>query len=71
MGQGEDKPKADVVSLSGQPIYRHAEPAPSAPPAGEENIEAISAHIERHLGPVDSDFHPGLPQVKQLLPQLP
>lgn len=57
MEQGEDKPKAGVVSLSGQPIYQHGEPTPWAPPAGEENVEEISAHIERHLGPVDSVYH--------------
>ncbi len=48
---------ADVVSLSGNPIYRHGDPTPFAAPQGEEFIEQISDHIERHLGPVDGVFH--------------
>lgn len=48
---------ADVVSLSGDPIYRHAEPAPWAAPQGEEYIQQISDHIQTHLGPVSTVFH--------------
>jgi hypothetical protein len=51
-----EKP-AKVVSLSGSPIYRHEEALPWAPPPGEEYIEQISAHIEKHLGPVETVFH--------------
>jgi hypothetical protein len=48
---------AEVVSLSGNPIYRHGDPAPWSAPQGEEFIQQISEHIERHLGPVDTVFH--------------
>jgi hypothetical protein len=48
---------ADVVSLSGSPIYRHGEELPWAAPKGEEFIEQISAHIEKYLGPVETVFH--------------
>jgi Suppressor of fused protein (SUFU) len=46
-----------LVSLSGAPIYKHGEATEWAPPAGEEFIEQISAHIEAHLGPVETVFH--------------
>lgn len=45
------------MSLSGSPIYRHGEPAAWEAPEGEEFIEEISAHIETHLGPVETVFH--------------
>lgn len=48
---------SNVVSLHGDPIYHHTESAPWAPPRGEVRITEISAHIERHLGPVDCVFH--------------
>ncbi|MFO1251389.1 MAG: suppressor of fused domain protein [Inhella sp.] len=53
----EPRKSADIVSLSGNPIHRHGEPNAWAPPQGEEFIEEISAHIEKHLGPVESVFH--------------
>jgi hypothetical protein len=56
MSSSDDKP-SDVVSLSGSPIYRHGEALPWAPPQGEEFIEEIGGHIERHLGPVASVYH--------------
>lgn len=49
--------ESKVVSLAGQPIYRHGEPAEWRPPQGEECIEEISSHIERHLGKVETVFH--------------
>jgi hypothetical protein len=55
---GNESPKdAQVASLSGSSIYRHGEARAWEPAQGEEFIEQISAHIERHLGPVDSVFH--------------
>ena len=48
---------ADVVSLSGNPIYRHSNPTPWSAPQGEEFIQQISGHIEKHLGPVETVFH--------------
>lgn len=45
------------VSLSGSPIYRHGEPRPWTPASGEECVEQISAHIEKHLGLVETVFH--------------
>jgi hypothetical protein len=48
----------NVVSLSGQPIYRYPEgPSDWAPPQGEMCLEQISDHIEKHIGKVDSVFH--------------
>lgn len=52
-----DKDDNTVVSLSGSPIYRHSEEKDWEAPQGEQNIEAISQHIETHLGPVDWVFH--------------
>lgn len=47
-----------LVSLSGAPIFRYTEgPRDWEPPRGEECLEAISAHIGRHLGEVDTVFH--------------
>ncbi|MDO8455927.1 MAG: suppressor of fused domain protein [Burkholderiaceae bacterium] len=51
------KKTADIVSLGGSPIYRHGEPVPWAPPLGEEFIQQISDHIEKHLGPIENVFH--------------
>jgi len=52
-----DIPESTVVSLNGQPIYRHGDPSPWTPPAGEECIEQISEHIERYLGKIETVFH--------------
>ena len=52
----DDKDR-QVVSLSGQPIYHHDEPAPFSAPQGEAFIDEISDHIEGHLGPIDKVFH--------------
>lgn len=46
-----------VVSLSGAPIYRHAESAPWQAPQGEECIDQISDHIERYLGKIETVLH--------------
>lgn len=56
MSSNPEKP-AKIVSLSGSPIYRHGEALPWAPPPGEEYIEQISDHIEKHLGPIETVFH--------------
>lgn len=48
---------SDILSMAGQPIYRHGEPAEWQPPQGEECIEEISSHIEKHLGKVETVFH--------------
>jgi hypothetical protein len=53
----EQHESAQLTSMSGSPIYRHGAPAAWEPPRGEEFIEEISAHVERHLGPVASVFH--------------
>lgn len=52
-----DLKEKSIVSLSGQSIYHHDEPAPFEAPRGEEFIEEISNHIEQHLGPIDTVFH--------------
>lgn len=48
---------SNVMSMAGQPIYRHGEPTEWQPPQGEECIKEISDHIERHLGKVETVFH--------------
>ena len=57
MSDPEATKSAEVVSLSGSPIYRHGQPSGWEAPAGEEFLEDISAHIEAHLGLVKSVFH--------------
>jgi hypothetical protein len=57
MTSKDSEKTADVVSLSGHPIYHHSEPLPWSAPQGEEFIQQISEHIEKHLGPVASVFH--------------
>ena len=47
----------DDVSPGGSPIMVHSREKDFTPPQGEEHIEAIGAHIERHLGPVSGVFH--------------
>jgi hypothetical protein len=54
---GTEPGKEKLVSLSGDPIWVHDEPAPFQPPEGEMCLEEISAHIHRHLGPVETVFH--------------
>ncbi|WP_224994400.1 suppressor of fused domain protein [Cesiribacter sp. SM1] len=47
-------------SLSGSPVYRyeHVQPKEFTPAIGDgENIEAISNHIEKHVGTIASVFH--------------
>ena len=55
MGNGSNK--ETLVSLSGDPIWMHGEPAPFQAPQGEMCLEEISAHIEQYLGPVGTVFH--------------
>ena len=49
--------ESNIVSMAGQPIYRHGEPSEWKPPQGEECIEEISNHIEAHVGKVETVFH--------------
>jgi hypothetical protein len=42
---------------SDQPVYRHGPQKPWEAPQGEVCLEQISAHIEKHLGKVESVFH--------------
>lgn len=50
-------PKADATSIGGSVIYHHTEARPFQAPQGEECIEQITDHIEKHLGEVASVFH--------------
>ena len=53
-------PAQPETSPSGAPIYRHTEqePAPFELASGNlSTIEAVTAHIERHLGPVSGTLH--------------
>jgi hypothetical protein len=52
-----NKEKPAVVSLSGSPIFHHAQATPFEGPRGEECIEQISDHIEAHLGKIESVLH--------------
>jgi hypothetical protein len=50
--------KENLVSLSGSPIFRYTDGEKEwEAPQGEECIEEISEHIERHIGKIDSVFH--------------
>lgn len=47
-----------LVSMSGQPIWRHEGPEKEwEPPQGEMCLEEISDHIEKHVGEVAMVFH--------------
>lgn len=48
----------DEQSGSGAPVYRH-QPGPEPPPLSHETptLDAVEAHVERHIGPVDTVFH--------------
>lgn len=52
-----DSKKAEVVSLSGSPIYHYDQAPEWEPVQGEICLERISEHIEAHLGPIGSVFH--------------
>ncbi|MDN3641040.1 suppressor of fused domain protein [Simiduia curdlanivorans] len=50
--------KDNIVSMSGAPIFRYTDGEKEWEAAtGEECIEEISDHIERHIGKVSSVFH--------------
>lgn len=49
--------EVDDVSPGGSPILVHSREKDFTPAHGEEHIEAISAYIERHLGPISGVFH--------------
>ncbi len=50
--------ESNLVSLSGSPIFTYTDGEKEwQAPHGEECIEEISAHIERHLGEVNGVFH--------------
>ena len=52
--------ESEEKSESGAPIYRYDPDQVEQgfqPARGEEHIEAISDHIEEHIGPVESVFH--------------
>ncbi len=53
----EPSKPAELVSLSGSPIYQHGAPSAWEAPKGEEFIEQISSHIEQHLGSIETVFH--------------
>lgn len=48
---------AGALTPGGSRVYRHGEPTPWSPPRGEAYIDEISAHLERHLGPVQKVLH--------------
>lgn len=54
---GTETKNANVVSMAGDPIFHHDEPAPFQPPMGELCLEQIAAHIEQHVGPIETVFH--------------
>lgn len=58
MDLNDDKaPSAPVLSLAGQPIYRHGAPSEWQPAQGEDCCEQISSHIEQYLGRSETVFH--------------
>jgi hypothetical protein len=57
----DERPTSDPTdeerSPGGSQIFRHAAAKGWQPPQGEECIAQISAHVERHLGPVAWVYH--------------
>ncbi len=50
--------RSKVVSISGDPVAHYRDgPKALEPPRGETSLEAITRHIERHLGPIEAVFH--------------
>ena len=51
--------EAELVSLSGSPIYRHEAPEPGFHPPTDAArfLDEISDHLEQHLGPIEAVFH--------------
>ncbi|WP_369977722.1 suppressor of fused domain protein [Xanthomonas bundabergensis] len=47
----------DDISPGGSPILLHTQETDFAPAGGDSCIEQISAHIERHLGPIAGVLH--------------
>lgn len=59
-GDGEgDEGDSGEVSGSGSPVYRYGGPTGDESVSGgdEELISAVTAHVERHLGPIETVFH--------------
>lgn len=54
---GTETNTVNIVSLSGDRIFHHNEPSPFQAPMGEMCLEQISAHIEQHVGPIETVFH--------------
>jgi hypothetical protein len=52
-----DASEPKVVSMSGAPLIRHGAEKPFEAPQGEMCLEQISAHVEQHLGPIETVFH--------------
>src|SRR5688572_2295375 len=46
-----------LVSMSGSPIYYHGPEKAWEPANGEECLEQISAHVEKHLGKIQTVLH--------------
>ncbi|MNN35009.1 Suppressor of fused protein (SUFU) [compost metagenome] len=49
--------RSEEMSPGGSAIMLHEQPADFSPARGQSSIEEISAHIERHLGPIANVFH--------------
>src|SRR5262245_21875975 len=50
--------KGKVVSISGHPVEHYRDgPNEFKPPQGQMSLEAITGHIERHLGRIETVFH--------------
>ncbi|HWK30190.1 MAG TPA: suppressor of fused domain protein [Solirubrobacter sp.] len=48
----------DDESAAGEPILRHVFEAPPTPSSGDPAVlDAVTAHVERHVGPVASVWH--------------
>jgi hypothetical protein len=49
----------EEISAGGSRIYRHDAPAgePEIALGDEQLIEAVSGHVERHIGPIEQVFH--------------
>jgi hypothetical protein len=48
---------AQIISLSGNPVFQHGAPAPWRPAGGESSLSQITDHVQANLGDIETVFH--------------
>lgn len=54
MGQVQS---AQIISLSGNPVFQHGAPAPWRPAGGDSSLDQIIEHIQINLGEIETVLH--------------